>query len=236
MSTAAPVFPRLRRVDAVFCVICHSLLSPHFSVPPDMTCAGRHNARTPSYDSPNAMAKTALTSTQALSVYSREENIGEELLSRVFMGRYRSDGYVWHVAVKVKLLDICRFQSRLGVCVAAARAPRAVRVITCGNMIATRLGLSCTRCHVGILTAIAQILVSPAAKRALMCKRTILPGLLFPRVPPRPWEPDCYTVFLSSPVVGPEYMATVTWQAQHLTLHYDTCTQRVSRTYPVVGF
>ncbi|CAM9268648.1 unnamed protein product, partial [Laminaria digitata] len=37
---------------------------------------------------------------QALSVYSREENIGEELLSRVFMGRYRSDGYVWHVAVK----------------------------------------------------------------------------------------------------------------------------------------
>lgn len=40
--------------------------------------------------------------TQVLSVYSREENIGEELLSRVYMGRYRSDGYVWHATVKVR--------------------------------------------------------------------------------------------------------------------------------------
>lgn len=38
---------------------------------------------------------------QVLSVYSREENIGEELLSRVHMGRYRSDGYVWHASIKV---------------------------------------------------------------------------------------------------------------------------------------
>lgn len=39
---------------------------------------------------------------QVLSVYSREANVGEELLSRVHMGRYRSDGYVWHAAVQVK--------------------------------------------------------------------------------------------------------------------------------------
>ncbi|CAN0321122.1 unnamed protein product, partial [Ectocarpus sp. 8 AP-2014] len=39
-----------------------------------------------------------------LSVYSRSENIGEELLSRVHMGRYRSDGYVWHAAIDVRLL------------------------------------------------------------------------------------------------------------------------------------
>lgn len=38
---------------------------------------------------------------QVLSVYSREENIGEELLSRVHMGRYRSDGYVWHAYIEV---------------------------------------------------------------------------------------------------------------------------------------
>lgn len=37
---------------------------------------------------------------QILSVYSREENVGEELLSRVHMGRYRSDGYVWHATVE----------------------------------------------------------------------------------------------------------------------------------------
>ncbi|CAN0145689.1 unnamed protein product, partial [Hapterophycus canaliculatus] len=37
---------------------------------------------------------------QVLSVYSREENIGEELLSRVHMGRYRSDGYVWHASIE----------------------------------------------------------------------------------------------------------------------------------------
>lgn len=37
---------------------------------------------------------------QILSVYSREENVGEELLSRVHMGRYRSDGYVWHATLE----------------------------------------------------------------------------------------------------------------------------------------
>lgn len=33
-------------------------------------------------------------------MYSREENVGEELLSRVHRGRYRSDGYVWHATLK----------------------------------------------------------------------------------------------------------------------------------------
>lgn len=43
------------------------------------------------FHSPNTIAETALPSTQALSAYSREENIGEEVILRVFMGRYRSD-------------------------------------------------------------------------------------------------------------------------------------------------
>lgn len=30
-------------------------------------------------------------------------------------------------------------------------------------------------------------------------------------------------------------MTAVSWQAQHLTIHRDTYTQHVSRTYPVVG-
>lgn len=43
-----------------------------------------------------------LPSAQALTVYSHEENTGEELLSRVCMGRYRPDGYVWHTLIKVR--------------------------------------------------------------------------------------------------------------------------------------
>ncbi|CAM9365106.1 unnamed protein product [Discosporangium mesarthrocarpum] len=41
---------------------------------------------------------------QLLSVYSREENIGEELLSRVHMGLLRSEGYVWHTALQDMLV------------------------------------------------------------------------------------------------------------------------------------
>ncbi|CAM9933519.1 unnamed protein product [Scytosiphon promiscuus] len=41
---------------------------------------------------------------QVLSVFSREENIGEELLSRVHMGRYRSDGYVWHASIEGNMI------------------------------------------------------------------------------------------------------------------------------------
>lgn len=51
-----------------------------------------------------------LLALQVLSVYSRSENIGEELLSRVHMGRYRSDGYVWHAAIKVRFA--CTIPSR----------------------------------------------------------------------------------------------------------------------------
>lgn len=50
---------------------------------------------------------------QILSVYSREENVGEELLSRVHMGRYRSDGYVWHVALKE--VRVCLLAGGVGV-------------------------------------------------------------------------------------------------------------------------
>lgn len=39
---------------------------------------------------------------QVLSVYTKEENIGEELLSRAHMGKYRSDGYIWHAIIKVR--------------------------------------------------------------------------------------------------------------------------------------
>ncbi|CAM9404748.1 unnamed protein product, partial [Choristocarpus tenellus] len=39
---------------------------------------------------------------QVLSVYSQEENIGEEVLSRVHGGRYRSDGYVWHTPLQAR--------------------------------------------------------------------------------------------------------------------------------------
>lgn len=36
------------------------------------------------------------TSSQPLSVYSEDENIGSELLSRVARGQYRAEGYVWY--------------------------------------------------------------------------------------------------------------------------------------------
>ena len=94
----------MRRFVFYATTYCHLI----FNVRPDITRADRHNAFLPF---PKHDGETALPSTQALSAYSREENIGEELLSRVFMGRYRSDGYVWHVAVKVRHLDVCNFQS-----------------------------------------------------------------------------------------------------------------------------
>ena len=136
------------------------LLAPHFYMPLDMTCMDRHNARSPSFHSSNMIAKTAPPSTQVLSVYSREENIGEELLSRVFMGRYRSDGYVWHVAVKVRRLDVHRLQSRLSVYV-AARALRATWMIKRGKWLRRPRGqflqepweVDCSRPDSGITTS-----------------------------------------------------------------------------------
>jgi len=36
-----------------------------------------------------------------LTMYTAEENIGQELLSRVSMGDYRAEGYLWHTRLKV---------------------------------------------------------------------------------------------------------------------------------------
>lgn len=56
-------------------------------------------ARPPRFFAPGA-------ATQPLSVYSEDENIGSELLSRAAYGQYRAEGYVWYAALQDQCIVI----------------------------------------------------------------------------------------------------------------------------------